>query len=616
MSAVIVPTNETLTQSPELVTTEIEDYNMDYNDRSDIDIAPGEDDQDEKMLLDEDQLNATIFSGEETSPVYPDYISEAESSDSDQNDEVKVFGISESVSPSYREISLDTTASYIVEEPTDASTNENSIADSIDLTELRSNTDNDTQGDKLVLEVKVDELHEESIITSEHAEREEFSHYQVDESEIYVNSNNQNDDEASVLEYYSENDSEGSASAVHGDNVIVVTEIEEETIQENPIIISQGNSQLSGNVNISRSSDTYNSPDEKSLEEINERIVAKEDSKASKNVQTQEEKTGDPAATHEIQIVTIEDSDNGSNEGNTEACNIRLDFPKVCVLLEYLENYFVLAPSDNMSRFKIYEATDLLRNYEILSRPLEGLFTVLREYFADAITPESELMLDIPKLKLSVSEDNIYSHEVTVYDLVDLYSGLSMNDQRDVSSEALIIRLLTRPRFISRFNYISHIIQLGNGLHDLEAHVSDNTEENEVTGSDGPKNEVNNVQSVENIEEVNKLAAKDDEGDEEDLITTEYDDLYQNDILAPGDNAKETETVVNAQAHETLRDALEISTQGRDPLLEDQGLVIDENNEPQGSIVSTKRTLDSFDKERNIDGPESKRSKSNLKTEA
>ncbi|KAK7206294.1 hypothetical protein BZA70DRAFT_130506 [Myxozyma melibiosi] len=158
-----------------------------------------------------------------------------------------------------------------------------------------------------------------------------------------------------------------------------------------------------------------------------------------------------------------------------ETRNVRINFPDICVILTHEDAHYLLCPSDNSdSIVSELEAQPILEDFASLSQPIDTLFAYLRDVFQDRLDQDGELVLDIPVLDLSVSEDNVYTHDVTPYDLVDLYSSLLVNDNETLAeSQPLFLNLTVQPRFISRFNSIATLIRSGKGLKHLHGAAAD-----------------------------------------------------------------------------------------------------------------------------------------------
>ncbi|KAK9389765.1 hypothetical protein V1515DRAFT_630940 [Lipomyces mesembrius] len=151
-----------------------------------------------------------------------------------------------------------------------------------------------------------------------------------------------------------------------------------------------------------------------------------------------------------------------------EVRNVRTDFPNTCVILRKDDGNFLLCPSDVSDDLVAeLEAQPILEDYTILSQPLTTVFAVLRGVFNDELAEDCELVAEIPQLGLSVSEDNVFCQEVTVYDLVELYTGLSINDNAIIPNAPLVIHLNAQVRFLYRFNHIAALIRQGKGLEYL-----------------------------------------------------------------------------------------------------------------------------------------------------
>ncbi|KAK9464775.1 hypothetical protein V1512DRAFT_267427 [Lipomyces arxii] len=221
----------------------------------------------------------------------------------------------------------------------------------------------------------------------------------------------------------------------------------------------------------------------------------------------------------EVEIAPEPENTQGSGQDpdatRLEMRSIKADFPQICVLLKRDDEFFVLCPSESIES----DVPQILDDDFMLSQPLEMFFPLLRGVFSGSVADDSELLLEIPQLKLSVTEDNTYTHEVTVYDLVELYDNLCGAEAEAKVPSVLEIKLKTQPRFISRFNYISELIRNGHGLSYLKiqdemnsvGEESDNSNE-QVTVETGVSDPAVSTESVNDptvtTESIDDLAVK------------------------------------------------------------------------------------------------------------
>ncbi|KAK9241388.1 hypothetical protein V1525DRAFT_415974 [Lipomyces kononenkoae] len=188
-----------------------------------------------------------------------------------------------------------------------------------------------------------------------------------------------------------------------------------------------------------------------------------------------------------------QEPDTESAQTTDEARSVRTDFPDICVVLRKDDRNYLLCPSDGSDELIAdLGAQTILEDYTILSQPLVNIFALLRSLFSEELAEDCELVLDVPHLGLSVAEDNVFCNEVTIYDLVELYSGLRMNDgDAAASNEPLLILVNAQVRFLHRFNHIAELIRQGKGLQYLY------DEDASATSRQNPQYHANGVSAVD-----------------------------------------------------------------------------------------------------------------------
>ncbi|KDQ60606.1 hypothetical protein JAAARDRAFT_55334 [Jaapia argillacea MUCL 33604] len=191
--------------------------------------------------------------------------------------------------------------------------------------------------------------------------------------------------------------------------------------------------------------------------------------------------------------------------------------------------------------------------------PLSVVFEALREVEMITDLPyleEGELMMDAYDLRLSISEDNVYSREVTLHDLNILHDGSGF-------SGPLRLRLVcTTPRFIVRYHEIQdqvarlNLVGSGEGLVPRQeevpetGEVDDNvpTEETQPTEpefSAPPDPDFENQEDKQDDEKIYEHAAAEDDGSRRSEHGNSGDEdheergtvpEYENDVAHPDDD--------------------------------------------------------------------------------
>ncbi|ODQ54503.1 hypothetical protein SAICODRAFT_18036 [Saitoella complicata NRRL Y-17804] len=173
------------------------------------------------------------------------------------------------------------------------------------------------------------------------------------------------------------------------------------------------------------------------------------------------------------------------------------------------KSYALFAPINNEK----YQGLEVLLHDDSLAfEPLELLIAAFRMEVSDRLPQDIELTLEFPSLALSISEDNVYSREVTLLDVVNIYTGIKANEQIE-DIPPLEVQLGYKSRFIARFNELANMaasrsrVDEGEeeyeGLETIHEHPE---EEDEVVedqdDSEGPANDVQNTEASGVAEEV------------------------------------------------------------------------------------------------------------------
>ncbi|GAA5933505.1 uncharacterized protein JCM15063_001330 [Sporobolomyces koalae] len=111
---------------------------------------------------------------------------------------------------------------------------------------------------------------------------------------------------------------------------------------------------------------------------------------------------------------------------------------------------------------------------------LEQLFSTLHEQFPELSSREDELVLDFDEIGIAITEDNIYSRQISLHDFDRIHLGCGLPGR-------LHARLYAQTRFSSGFNALAqHVAKSLNGIGSEEAeHDSEATyDEGTVNGDD------------------------------------------------------------------------------------------------------------------------------------
>lgn len=142
-----------------------------------------------------------------------------------------------------------------------------------------------------------------------------------------------------------------------------------------------------------------------------------------------------------------------------------IEIATVPVIVTVANTEFLLTPSLDETLSHLVALYD---DVEVLQSTIEEFFNKLRsnedlEEFHHFQLSE-EITLDAPELgDLKITEDNIYSRDITVLDLVNTFKLL----QKCLDEEcpkALSLKISFQPRFITRFNRLTELIRLGKGF--------------------------------------------------------------------------------------------------------------------------------------------------------
>ncbi|BGP25929.1 proteophosphoglycan ppg4 [Rhodotorula toruloides] len=95
--------------------------------------------------------------------------------------------------------------------------------------------------------------------------------------------------------------------------------------------------------------------------------------------------------------------------------------------------------------------------HELYYKPLDTLLRVLREEIEELRDQADELVVDFDEIGISLSEDNIYSRQVTLFDFDRIHTGCQIPGR-------LHARIYSQPRFATGFNALAeHIARIASG---------------------------------------------------------------------------------------------------------------------------------------------------------
>lgn len=131
---------------------------------------------------------------------------------------------------------------------------------------------------------------------------------------------------------------------------------------------------------------------------------------------------------------------------------------------------FLLIQSNDES---VSHLVALYYDLDILDLSLEAFFNKLRanedleeiHHFQES----EEIILETPELgALKITEDNIYSRDITILDLVTTFKHLQRCLKDSVCPSYISMKISFQPRFITRFNRLSELIRSGKGFSHVD----------------------------------------------------------------------------------------------------------------------------------------------------
>ncbi|KAK9245523.1 hypothetical protein V1506DRAFT_506443 [Lipomyces tetrasporus] len=438
MSTVAIPTTSSFlsptSSTPEARRQDEDDYNMDQPLHSDVEMLGAEDDDDE-MLLDEDAQVEHVSEQIQNTASSPPGSSRMEEDEKDGGFDIAIEEVdNERNGPEEDEQLLD------ADRPTPVAVVEENVGDDV-LDEL--------DAEITVVETPAATIAEDTQAVGQLPAEEATSEPVVEQVTAAV--------EADAKEPGSE-----VVPEAREEEVVVpeVTEVLEDESHPSKALVAH-------DLPESQEVVTEEQPIPKRQTDGAEVVVAIDEADVSPDAEVEQENQREAPPGDTVAPTSLEHEEEIEQTAG-EVRSVRTDFPSICAILRKDDLNYLLCPSDVSDDLVAeLEAQPILEDYAILSQPLVTMFAVLRGIFNDALAADCELVLEAPQLGLSVSEDNVFCHEVTIYDLVELYSGLNVNDNTDISNAPFFIHLNAQVRFLSRFNHIAEVIRQGRGLQYL-----------------------------------------------------------------------------------------------------------------------------------------------------
>lgn len=167
-----------------------------------------------------------------------------------------------------------------------------------------------------------------------------------------------------------------------------------------------------------------------------------------------------------------------SSEDNSPD-KVHFQFPIIVNISD--ENEYTLIPFSGETSFNLSELEPIF-DTSVLSLSLEELFESLRGHqeLVDMhdIRLSDEMVLSVTELgNLSITEDNVYTKEITVDDLLKAFTSLVSNSTKNEKlPKKLTFAISTQTRFITKFNHLSECITLGKGFEDIQNYAASKSE--------------------------------------------------------------------------------------------------------------------------------------------
>lgn len=171
-------------------------------------------------------------------------------------------------------------------------------------------------------------------------------------------------------------------------------------------------------------------------------------------------------------VITIEESTAPPMEENKDKNSLE-DIP-MPIFIRISGDDYLLIPFYQPTKLDLEGLVALFDDSSVLGQSTDDFFGSLRdnEDLVDIYNFEEndELILIIPELgNLSITEDNIYSRDIGIWDFVKAFMSLKLNSKDDTSvPPKMTLEVSTQRRFITKFNKLAESVNSGKGFNDIE----------------------------------------------------------------------------------------------------------------------------------------------------
>ncbi|CCE83412.1 Piso0_003987 [Millerozyma farinosa CBS 7064] len=177
--------------------------------------------------------------------------------------------------------------------------------------------------------------------------------------------------------------------------------------------------------------------------------------------------------TEEIVVISSSEDEHGESpqkpqnvqEHASASDDIEIDFP---IIVKIADTDFLLVPfRSSNDEIDVSHLVSLYDDQNVLNSSLESFFVSMRNHEdlneICSFDASRELVLTVPELgNITITEDNIYSREVSVNDFVDRFHDFKLNSKLHDSEllfQTLSFKLSFQTRFISEFNNLSKLLR-------------------------------------------------------------------------------------------------------------------------------------------------------------
>lgn len=177
--------------------------------------------------------------------------------------------------------------------------------------------------------------------------------------------------------------------------------------------------------------------------------------------------------TKEIVVISSSEDEPGElpqkSESDKEHVSVNddneIDFP---IIVKIADTDFLLVPFRSLDdTIDVSHLVPLYDDQNALNSSLESFFVSMRNHEdlneICSFDESQELVLNVPELgNLTITEDNIYSREISVNDFVDRFHDFKLNSKLhdlELIFQALSFKLSFQTRFISEFNNLSKLLR-------------------------------------------------------------------------------------------------------------------------------------------------------------